>query len=157
MDFTNSMTIGASSNSAEMAIPLLVEDVSIKRRRMERTIRVHVHTDSHDQLIDEALAHEKIEIERVAIGRAIEAVPPVREEGDTTVIPVVEEVLVVERRLVLKEEIRLRRVHTTERHRETVTLRKQHAVIERVEAGEGNRAPRREPAPIDPKHQTVRE
>ncbi len=156
MDLTNFMTIGASSDSAEMIIPVLVEDVSIKRRRIERAIRVHVRTDSHDQLIDEALVHEKIEIERVAIGRPIEAVPPVREEDDTTVIPVVEEVLVVERRLVLKEEIRLRRVQTTERHRETVTLRKQHAVIERAEAGEEKTAPRPEPAPI-PKHQIVRE
>ena len=44
--------------------------------------------------------------------------------------------VVVERRLVLKEEIHLRRVRTTERYRETVTLREQHAVIERAAPGE---------------------
>jgi stress response protein YsnF len=61
--------------------------------------------------------------------------PPIREEGDTTVMPVVEEVVVVERRLVLKEEIRIRRVRTTEHHRENVVVRTQDAVITRVEAG----------------------
>jgi stress response protein YsnF len=47
----------------------------------------------------------------------------------------VEEVLVIERRLLLKEEIRLRRVRTTERHHETVTLREQQPIIERAEPG----------------------
>ena len=94
---------------------------------------MRVHTVHHDHLIDEALIRERVEIERIAVDRPIDAVPPVREEGDTTVISVVEEVLVLERRLVLKEEIRLRRVRTTEQHRETVMLREQQAVIERSE------------------------
>ena len=52
----------------------------------------------------------------------------------STVIPVVEEVLVTQRKLVLKEEIRLRRVRSTEQHRETVTLRRHEAVVERLPA-----------------------
>jgi stress response protein YsnF len=43
----------------------------------------------------------------------------------------VEEVLVVERRLVLKEEVHIRRVRTTERHKEMVMLRYQEAVVTR--------------------------
>jgi len=50
-------------------------------------------------------------------------VPPISQEGDTTIIPVVEEIVVVERRLVLKEEVRIRRVRTKEQHQETVVLR----------------------------------
>lgn len=63
-------------------------------------------------------------------------------------ISVVEEVLVLERRLVLKEEIRLRRVRTTEQHRETVMLREQQAVIERSEPGERRLDPLPDLAPI---------
>ena len=58
-----------------------------------------------------------------------------REEGDTTIIPVIEEVLVVEKRLFLKEEIRIRRTQTTQLHEETVTLRREEVVIERDAAG----------------------
>jgi stress response protein YsnF len=86
----------------------------------------------------------------------VDAVPPVREEGDTTVISIVEEVLVVERRLVLKEEIRLRRVRTTERHRETVTLREQQAVIERSDWERPTSNPLSEQAPI-PKPQMLKD
>jgi stress response protein YsnF len=130
------MTIRSSSDPAQIVVPLHVEDVTVERRKLERDVRVHVRTVSHDHLIDEALVRERVEIERVAIGRPVDTIPPVREEGDTTVISVIEEVVVVERRLILKEEIRLRRVRTTERHRETVVLREQQAVIERAEPGE---------------------
>jgi stress response protein YsnF len=58
-------------------------------------------------------------------------VPPIRQEGDITIIPVVEEVVIVERRLVLKEEVRVRRLSTKEQHQETVVLRKQEAVVTR--------------------------
>jgi stress response protein YsnF len=142
------MTLPPSSDPVEIVVPLHEEDISVERRKVERDVRVRVHTVNHDHLVDEALTRERIEVERVAVGRPIDAVPPVREEGDTTVISVVEEVLVVERRLVLKEEIRLRRVRTTEQHRETVTLREQQAVIERSEPGGRRLDPLPDHAPI---------
>jgi stress response protein YsnF len=58
-------------------------------------------------------------------------VPAVRQEGDTTIIPVVEEILVLERHLTVKEEVRARRVHSSENHRERVILRRQEANIAR--------------------------
>ncbi len=150
------MTLPSSSDPVETIIPLHREDIAVERRKVEQDVRVHVHTIDHDHLIDEALVHETVEVERVTIGRPVDAVPPVREEGDTTVISVVEEVLVVERRLVLKEEIRLRRVRTTKQHRETVKLREQHAVIERSEPGGRRLDPLPELAPI-PQPQALKE
>jgi hypothetical protein len=61
-------------------------------------------------LIDENLARERVEIETIFVGLRIDAVPNILQEGDTTIVPVVEEILVVERRLILKEEIRIKRV-----------------------------------------------
>ena len=58
---------------------------------------------------------------------------PHRQEGDTTILPVVEETVVVERRLILTEEIHIRRLHVSERHQEAVILRKQEAVITRID------------------------
>ncbi len=117
-----------------LTLPLLAEALVVARRRMHGTVRVATVTHEHEQIVDEALTHERVEIERVPLGRTVDAVPPVREEGDTTIFPVVEEVVVVERRLVLKEEIRIRCLRSTERHQETVTLRTQDAVITRTEA-----------------------
>ena len=67
--------------------------------------------------------------------------PAARVEGDTTVIPVVEERLVVVKRLVLVEEVRVRHVLERQVVSEPVVLRRQRAVVERVpsvgDAGEG--------------------
>ena len=50
-------------------------------------------------------------------------------------MPVVEEVVVVERRLLLREEVHIRRVRKAEQHTETVQLRVQDAVVTRTPAG----------------------
>jgi uncharacterized protein (TIGR02271 family) len=116
-------------------IPLAAEEVAISKRVVETgRVRVTRVTHEREQAIDELLASVAVDVSRIPIGQPVETMPSVREEGDTIVIPVVEEVLVVERRLFLKEEVRVRRVRTTEQHRETVMLRHQEAVVTRLPA-----------------------
>jgi stress response protein YsnF len=118
----------------DLRIPLHVEDISISRREIEKAnVQIALVTGTREQLINEELTHVHVEIERAPIGRIVEAAPPIRQQGDITIIPVLEEVVVVERRLVLKEEVRVRRVSTKEQHQETVLLRQQEAVVTREE------------------------
>lgn len=118
---------------ARQVIPLFGEEVTVTKKKQDTGhVRVSTITREHEELVNELLSHEKVEVEKIAIGKPIESVPPVREDGDTIIIPVVEEVLVVGRHLVLKEEVRIRRVRGTERHQERVILRKQEAVITRL-------------------------
>jgi uncharacterized protein (TIGR02271 family) len=114
--------------------PLYAEDLTVSKRQIAGD-RVQVSTVTREDatFVDETLNHERVEIDRIPIGRQVDAVPPVRQEGDTTILSVVEESIVVERRLILKEEVRIRRLHIMERHQETVPLRKQEAVITRIE------------------------
>lgn len=119
-------------DSPTVVVPLFAEEVSIaKQRKVTGRVAVSTVTQQSDQLVDELLTRESVEIERVPVGQIVESAPQVREEGDTLIIPVVEETLIVERRLVLKEEVRVRRVRTTKKHREHVNLRRQDAVITR--------------------------
>jgi uncharacterized protein (TIGR02271 family) len=113
-------------------IPVFEETLSVAKRAVE-TAKVRVSRVTHDyqQQVDELLQHEKVVVERIAIDRPIEAMPSIREEGDVTIIPVVEEVVKIERHLVLKEEVHIRRLKQTERYRETITLRRQEAVVSR--------------------------
>ncbi len=106
-------------------MPLHAERLSVAKRTRKTLVRAARTTTTVDSLVDEELAREQVVVERVAVGRVVDAVPPVRQEGDVTIMPVVEEELVVVRRLVLKEEVHLRRVRTTARTSETVTLREQ--------------------------------
>ena len=126
----------AGGDSGVAAVLELLEEQAVVSRRVVAgaTVRVATTTSVREQQIDEALAQETVEIERVQVGRVVETAPDVRQEGDITIIPVMEEVLVLERRLVLKEEVRIRRVRTTEAHRETVQLRYQEAIVTRTDA-----------------------
>ena len=118
----------------DLRIPLHVEEVSVSRLEIKKAnVQIALITGTREQLIVEELTHVRVEIERVPIDQTVAVVPPMRQEGDTTIIPVVEEVVVVERRLVLKEEVRVRRVSTKERHQETVVLRQQEAAVTREE------------------------
>jgi len=123
----------------EATLRLFAEELSVTKEKLESG-RVHVATHTHEReaLVEEDLARERVEIETIPIGRRINTVPEVRQEGDATIIPVVEEVLVVERQLVLKEEVHIRRIHTTERHQERVTLRHQEAVVTRHQPDPGD-------------------
>jgi stress response protein YsnF len=95
--------------------------------------RVEVRVEQREdiaRLALEAMA-EHVEVERVAVGREVDRAEGPRQEGDVLVVPVYEEVVVVQRRLVLKEEIRLHRRATVRRWEEDVSLRRDEPVIER--------------------------
>lgn len=114
-------------------LPLYAEQVALSKRVRKTRVQVARTTRTREAVVEEDLAHEQVVVERVAIGRVVDAVPDVRQEGDVTILPVMEEIVVVERRLILKEEVHIRRVRTTERHVETVTLREQEAAVTRTE------------------------
>jgi uncharacterized protein (TIGR02271 family) len=124
------MDSGTDNRADQTVIPLAAEEAAVSKRVVEMgRVQVARVTHEREQLIDELLARETAEIERTSIGRQVDAMPAVRQEEDVIIIPIVEEVLVVERRLILKEEVRIRRVRSTERHQESVTLRYQEAVV----------------------------
>jgi uncharacterized protein (TIGR02271 family) len=113
-------------------IPIVEEEARIEKRVVEGgRVRVHTSVEERQQILRETLAHEEVSVERVPIDREVSAMPDIREEGDVTVIPVVEEILVVERRLRLKEEIRIRKTRRTEAVEVPVTVRATRATVER--------------------------
>ena len=93
-------------------------------------------------LIDQPLTTDEIEVERVPVGRWVEAPIPIRQEGETTIITLLEEVAVVEKRLRATEEVRITRRRTTRQAAQHVTLRREEAVVERLDAaGSGDDDP----------------
>ena len=126
----------------EQRIPLVEEQAHVEKREVETgRVRVRTVTDERQAIVRDELVKGEVQVERVTLDVPIDHVPDVRTEGDTIIVPVVEEVLVVEKRLILKEEIRIRRSAHVEPVDQEVTLRSQHAVIERQDLS-GHPAPR---------------
>jgi stress response protein YsnF len=122
--------------TADTVIPLAEEELLVAKKLITSgRVRVHTVTDSSEEVVREEVKGERLEVERVAIDILIErdAIPPqIRTEGNVTILPVLEEVLVVEKRLRLKEEIRITKHATVEQIETPITVRKQRAVIERL-------------------------
>lgn len=120
---------------ADETIPLIEERLHIATRAVETgRVRVTTRTEAHEEIARADLAISHVEVERVAIGRPVDTIPSVREEDGVLIVPVVEEVLVTEKRLMLVEEIRLVRRTRVEAFAQPVTLRRQRAVVERLAA-----------------------
>jgi len=114
-------------------IPLVEETVRVGKREVQGgAVRVRTVVDTAEELARAELQGEKVDVTRVPVDREIDRAPEIRTEDGVTIIPVVEEVLVVEKRLVLKEELHVRRQQTTETVEVPVTVRRQRAVVERV-------------------------
>lgn len=117
----------------------VAEERLVLGRRIDETgaVRVRLETERHDAPVVLAQAEESVRVERVPVGRTVQARREPWHDGDVTVIPVYAEVEVVERRLVLVEELRL--VRSVQRHATTATvpLARQRVVIERRTAGGG--------------------
>lgn len=120
----------------DTVLPLPAEKLQVsKESAATGGVRVSIATREREELFEELLANQEIEIERLPVGKTVDCAPEIRQEGDTVIIPVVEEVLV--RQLLVKEEIRIRYVNRRGKRRERVTLRRQEAVIEKLpDAGE---------------------
>ena len=122
----------SARTASEEVIPLVEETATVgKRQVVTGRVRVQTVTDTIEEVAQANVQRESVEVTRVPIDRMVDTAPEVRTEGDVTILPVVEEVLVVEKRLLLKEELHIRRRVETETVEVPVTLRKQRAVVER--------------------------
>jgi uncharacterized protein (TIGR02271 family) len=125
---------GAAPPEPPLVLPVLAEALDVQTRRVETgRVRLHKTVHTREVLVDEPLLREEVVIERVPVNRVVEGPIPVRYEGDTMILSLLEEVLVVETRLLLTEEVHLT-TRRTERHApERVTLRHEDVTIERVD------------------------
>lgn len=122
----------------EDIITLVEERATLSKRVVETgVVRVRTETETVEHVETADLGVETVQVERRPVNAWVDAMPPLREEGDVTILPVVEERLVVEKRLFVTEEIHIRRVRSTEKVELPVTLRRQIAVVERLPSERG--------------------
>ena len=116
-----------------LVVPVLVEELEVQKRLVETgKVRITKVVHERETLVDEPLFQDKIAITRVPIQRVVDGPVPVREENGTTIISIVEEVLVVEKRLMLREEIHIRQQRIETHQPQRVTLRSEEVQVERV-------------------------
>ncbi len=113
-------------------IPLIEESLLVGKRTVETgKVLLRKSVQEFHQSLDETLAVRTFDVERVVMNRTVDAAPPIRSEGSTTIYPVVEERLILTKELILKEEIHVTQRDTERRDTQVVTLQREHIEVER--------------------------
>lgn len=120
-----------SSENGPQTLFAVEEQASVhKRRQVTGTVQARTFSHEHEQPIEADLSVETLEVERVPVGRFVDGPIPDRQDGDTTVISVIEEVATVAVRLKLVEEVRITRRTTSRKMTDHVTVRRQEVVVD---------------------------
>lgn len=117
-------------------IPVIEERAVVKKRVVETgRVRIRKNVREYEEHVDIPHVHEEVRVERVPVDQFIEAAPEVRTEGDVTIIPVVEERYVMEKRLVLVEELHIRRERHETHSPQVVRVLKEEVEVDRLPPG----------------------
>jgi uncharacterized protein (TIGR02271 family) len=114
-----------------LQVPVVAERLIVgKRLRDAGGVRVRKTVREREEEADVPLRREEIAVERRPVGRLVDGPVAVREEDGVLIVPVLEEVLVVEKRLVLREELHIRKLVHEERRPERHVLRSEEVIVE---------------------------
>src|SRR3712207_5522816 len=114
----------AEDERSEVRVPIAEERLQVSTQPVELgDVRIHKHVDQVEEVVREPLIRGDVVIERVKTRQRVEGPVGPRQEGDWLVVPIVEERLLVQKILVVTEEIRIRQRPVTEVQEIRETLR----------------------------------
>src|SRR4051812_30479901 len=117
--------------NASAVVPIVEEQTRIdKRQRPAGQVRVRTVTETLKEFTSGSLEERSVEVQRVPINRDVDEAPQIRRSGDLLIVPVLEEVLVIEKRLRLREELHIRQLTKTRRVKVPVERRVQRVIVE---------------------------
>jgi uncharacterized protein (TIGR02271 family) len=123
----------------------VAEVATLRKERIDtgRGVRINKTIIEREEVVDEPLEHDELLVERVEINQVVnlETLPSVRQEGDVTIVPVLEEILVTEKRTLLKEELRITRVRRQVHEPQRVVLRSEVVEAEPFDEGRASSGP----------------
>ena len=126
-------SINRIDQTDRVVIPVIDEQIQVGKRIVETgQVRIRKTVHHEEQVVDLPLVHEEFNVERVAINQYVDTAPAIRYEGETTVFPVLKEVVVIEKKLVLVEEVHITKRQTTTHDPQRIVLRKEEIAVDHL-------------------------
>ncbi|MGA8027674.1 MAG: YsnF/AvaK domain-containing protein [Bryobacteraceae bacterium] len=122
------------STDEDVVVPVIQEELHADAIPVQTgSVRVTKHVHAHDEILQQELRKGRVEVKRVKSDRVVDGPQQVRREGNTLIIPVVSEVLRIEKQWVVTEEIHVTQVEERETVQQKVTVNREEAEIERLD------------------------
>lgn len=129
-----------NSNITTKTIPVIEEHVQVGKKVVETgQVSINKRVSEEDVIVDVPYVQEEINVERVPINRYVDTPPPaMRQDGDTTIIPVLKEVVV--KRLVLVEELHITKKKVQQQASQDMTLRREEIDVQKQDTSPRNQS-----------------
>ena len=131
-----SYLISSSDIEEEKVIQLIQEEFTVETEKVETArVTVNKRVETREEVVYTPTTSEEVVIEHIPINKLLDnKIPKVRKTEDgVLIIPVVEEIVVVEKRLLFKEEVHISKRRITTNVPQTIVLRREVIDVERTE------------------------
>jgi uncharacterized protein (TIGR02271 family) len=134
LPFSFSSLSDDATGQSQVVIPVIEEQLQIGKRVVDtgKGIRIRKSVSEQEQIVDPPLLQDELLVEHVPVGKVLDAseLPTTRYDGDTLVVPIFEEVLVVQKQMRLKEEVHITRRRSEVHAPQTVVLKSEQVSVE---------------------------
>lgn len=121
------------SEAKPAVIPVIQEQATISKRIVETgKVRIAKHVREYEEVVDVPHYQEEVRVERVPVNEFVDEAPSVRTEGDVTIIPIIEERYVMEKRLFVAEELHIRKDRKESHNPQTLKVLKEEVEVTRL-------------------------
>ncbi len=135
--FAQQRAVQSGSVDGQIVLPVIEETLEVQKREVETgRVRVTKKVHEREEVVDEPLMEEEVSVTRVDINRVVEGPVAVRHEGDTMIIPVIQEQVVLQKKLLLVEEIHVTKQMVETHRTQKVTLLREEVEITRIAGNE---------------------
>ncbi len=124
--------VNSAQTETNTVLPIIQEEAVINKRVVETgKVTISKKISEHEEIVDVPLFQEKVDVERVPINQVVQERPAVRQDGETMIIPVVQEQVFYQKRLMLVEELHVRKQVVETHQPQKITLVKEEVEIKR--------------------------
>lgn len=114
------------------SLQVLQEELNVDKEVVDSgKVYINKKVVEENKKISVPVSHEEVEVTRIAVNRIVDTAPQIRHEGNITIIPVIKEVPVIEKKLMLVEEIHVTKHVIEEKEERTIPLRKEEVDIQK--------------------------
>lgn len=122
-----------------LTVPVWEEVLQVGKQEKDtgKGVRIKKSVTEREETVALSLLHDELDVEEVPIHKLVssDAMAAPRQEGDTYIIPVFKEVLVVEKRICLEKEVRITRRKVAVQSSQSVSLKAEEVSINEFDEG----------------------
>ena len=131
--------LNSRTEDGNIIIPVIQEQIIIEKEVVDTAkVRISKTVSEEKASLNIPLIQESYDVQRTPLKEVLDTPPGIRYEGETIIVPVMREILIVEKKYELIEEVRLTKRTTSIPHIQEITLLKEQVHVERTPIDNNN-------------------